>query len=66
VAILDRARDHRTFRRIRTARLDELISESRALTDPKTPDPKGGADPKAPAESSGPESSSPSSSDSGG
>jgi proteasome alpha subunit len=32
VAILDRARDHRTFRRIRTARLDELIGESRALT----------------------------------
>jgi proteasome alpha subunit len=34
VAILDRARDHRTFRRIRTARLDELLSESRGLAAP--------------------------------
>jgi proteasome alpha subunit len=32
VAILDRARDHRTFRRIRAARLEELIAESRAGT----------------------------------
>jgi proteasome alpha subunit len=31
VAILDRARDHRTFRRIRAARLEELISESRTV-----------------------------------
>jgi proteasome alpha subunit len=30
VAILDRARDHRTFRRIRAARLEELIAESRS------------------------------------
>ena len=29
VAILDRARDHRTFRRIRAARLEELIAEAR-------------------------------------
>src|SRR5271154_3068631 len=29
VAILDRARDHRTFRRIRTARLEELIAGAR-------------------------------------
>src|SRR6202161_868682 len=29
VAILDRTREHRTFRRIRTTRLDELLSESR-------------------------------------
>jgi len=36
VAILDRARDHRTFRRIRAARLEELIRESRA--DSKTPE----------------------------
>jgi proteasome alpha subunit len=59
VAILDRARDHRTFRRIRTARLDELLSESRALTapDPKTPeDPKTGTE--APAGSSGPSAAS--------
>jgi proteasome alpha subunit len=30
VAILDRARDHRTFRRIRAARLEELLSQARA------------------------------------
>jgi proteasome alpha subunit len=30
VAILDRTRDHRAFRRIRAARLEELISESRS------------------------------------
>ena len=30
VAILDRTRDHRTFRRIRASRLEELISQSRA------------------------------------
>jgi proteasome alpha subunit len=30
VAVLDRSRDHRTFRRIRAARLEELISEVRS------------------------------------
>jgi proteasome alpha subunit len=30
VAILDRTRDHRTFRRVRAARLEELIAEARA------------------------------------
>jgi len=30
VAILDRTRDHRTFRRIRATRLEELIAEARA------------------------------------
>ena len=30
VAVLDRTRDHRTFRRVRAARLEELISESRS------------------------------------
>ena len=30
VAILERARDHRTFRRIRAARLEELIAEARS------------------------------------
>jgi proteasome alpha subunit len=30
VAILDRARDHRVFRRIRAARLEELINDSRS------------------------------------
>jgi proteasome alpha subunit len=32
VAILDRARDHRTFRRIRAARLEELIRDSRSAS----------------------------------
>jgi proteasome alpha subunit len=32
VAVLDRARDHRTFRRIRAARLEELIGEVRAAS----------------------------------
>ena len=67
VAILDRARDHRTFRRVRTARLDELIGESRALTAPK--DPKDAKDPKtgteARAESSGPSAASNAPADSG-
>ena len=30
VAILDRARDHRTFRRIRAARLEELLTQARS------------------------------------
>jgi proteasome alpha subunit len=40
VAILDRSRDHRTFRRIRAARLEELLAEARpapAATDAETP-----------------------------
>src|SRR5580700_10981871 len=47
VAILDRAREHRTFRRIRTARLDELLSESRGLAtgDPKADAGSSGAGP---------------------
>ena len=49
VAILDRTRDHRTFRRIRGARLEELISESRsagATTAPAAPEaPSAGSQP---------------------
>ena len=45
VAVLDRARDHRTFRRIRTARLEELLGEVRAA-DQKAADHKA-ADQKA-------------------
>jgi proteasome alpha subunit len=33
VAILDRSREHRKFRRIRAARLDELLAEARAATE---------------------------------
>jgi proteasome alpha subunit len=49
VAILERSREHRTFRRIRAARLEELISESRAAS-------SAAADP--PAEASSAEASS--------
>jgi len=55
VAILDRTRDHRAFRRIRAARLEELISESRGTTQPA---PGAAADapaaPQPPPASSGP------------
>jgi proteasome alpha subunit len=51
VAILDRTRDHRTFRRIRGARLEELVSASRAESAPAAETPAG---PEAPSGSSGP------------
>jgi proteasome alpha subunit len=41
VAILDRARDHRTFRRIRAARLEELIDESRSIGSKAAQAPEG-------------------------
>jgi proteasome alpha subunit len=44
VAILDRARDHRTFRRIRAARLEELIGETRRTTDADPSDPSDPSD----------------------
>ena len=39
VAILDRTRDHRAFRRIRAARLEELIADSRSADAKSTPAP---------------------------
>src|SRR5580693_8240421 len=39
VAILDRTRDHRAFRRIRAARLEELIADSRSADAKSTPPP---------------------------
>jgi proteasome alpha subunit len=80
VAILDRARDHRTFRRLRAARLEELIGESRAIpasadaasadaAAPDSPDaaPAAPAAPAdgAPADSGPPTGPDPSSSDRG-
>ncbi len=59
VAILDRARDHRTFRRIRTTRLEELISESRAITAPADAEASGSAESGPSAESSAPAGSGP-------
>jgi len=47
VAILDRTRDHRTFRRIRPPRLEELISESRSAG--AKPDPAAEAPASPPA-----------------
>jgi proteasome alpha subunit len=58
VAILDRARDHRTFRRIRAARLQELITESRAISAPAATALPGAAE--APADSGPPGDSGPS------
>jgi proteasome alpha subunit len=69
VAILDRARDHRTFRRIRAARLEELLAEARpapaaegaedssdgAPSDAAPTGPSGAA-PSGPSSSTGPSS----------
>jgi proteasome alpha subunit len=41
VAILERARDHRTFRRIRGARLEQLLSEARPAEDAGDTDAAG-------------------------
>jgi proteasome alpha subunit len=68
VAVLDRAREHRTFRRIRAARLEELLGESRALGAAEAPpgdapagDPAGA--PSAPADSGPPAGPGPAGSD---
>jgi proteasome alpha subunit len=64
VAILDRARDHRTFRRIRTARLEELIAGARPVAEA----PAEPAEPPAespPADSGPPTGPDPSGSDRG-
>jgi proteasome alpha subunit len=52
VAILDRARDHRTFRRIRAARLEEMIRESRPPVEPSAD--SAHETPSAPPADSGP------------
>jgi proteasome alpha subunit len=49
VAILDRAREHRTFRRLRAARLEELIAESRSADAKTAPEPEAPASGSAPA-----------------
>jgi proteasome alpha subunit len=43
VAILDRTRDHRAFRRIRAARLEELIAEARSADGKSAPAPEAPA-----------------------
>jgi proteasome alpha subunit len=59
VAILDRTRDHRTFRRIRGARLEELLAESRPAAESSDGDGDGGDgdDSSTPASSDAPASS---------
>jgi proteasome alpha subunit len=61
VAILDRARDHRTFRRIRAARLEELLAESRSAPAAEPADDSSDAGPSdagasGPSTSAGPSS----------
>jgi proteasome alpha subunit len=51
VAILDRARDHRTFRRIRAARLEELLADARPVPAAEAADDSSG-----PSSSTGPSS----------
>jgi proteasome alpha subunit len=77
VAILDRTRSHRTFRRIRTARLEELIAEARAADESnsaassasdaaETPEtPQAPAAPAAPPDSAPPTGPTPGQTDSG-
>ena len=50
VAILERTRDHRTFRRIRATRLEELIAEARSTSSGSAPDsaPEGSPPPPRP------------------
>jgi proteasome alpha subunit len=66
VAVLERTRDHRTFRRIRAARLEELIADARpASADTAPPDDPGPPGPSAPADTGPPTGPDPSSSDRG-
>jgi proteasome alpha subunit len=69
VAILERARDHRTFRRIRAARLEELIAEARSAAGgsapDSAPDDSPASAPSAPSDSGPATGPDPSSSDRG-
>jgi proteasome alpha subunit len=67
VAILDRARDHRTFRRIRAARLEELLAEARpAPAAEAADDSSDAAPPDAVSSDAGPSDAAPGSSGSSG
>jgi proteasome alpha subunit len=54
VAILDRTRDHRAFRRIRAVRLEELISDSRSVGSQASPAPGTPETPAGPDAPTGP------------
>ncbi len=58
VAILERARDHRTFRRVRAARLEELIAEARSASGDSTPEGSTPADSSGVSSDSAPSSAS--------
>ncbi len=61
VAVLERARDHRTFRRIRAARLEELLREARPAAEPPADSASSGSAPSGSAPSgSAPSGSAPS------
>jgi proteasome alpha subunit len=47
VAILDRARSHRAFRRLQGARLEQLLTEARAEAPATEPDADSAAEPPA-------------------
>jgi proteasome alpha subunit len=49
VAVLDRTRDHRTFRRIRAARLEELINQSQQADAKTSQAPETSVEPETPA-----------------
>jgi proteasome alpha subunit len=59
VAILDRARAHRTFRRLRGPRLEELLAESRAASAAEAPEPASDAPAAQAAEATPPASGEP-------
>jgi proteasome alpha subunit len=54
VAVLDRARAHRTFRRLRGPRLEELLTEARSSNSSAVTEPAGSPGPAAAPESSSP------------
>jgi proteasome alpha subunit len=59
VAVLDRTKDHRTFRRIRAARLEELISQSREADTKTSKAAETSAEPETPAPPGTPASETP-------
>ncbi len=67
VAVLERARDHRTFRRIRAARLEDLLREARPAPADEPPADASGSAPSdsAPPDSAPPDSAPPGSAPSG-
>jgi proteasome alpha subunit len=59
VAVLERAREHRTFRRIRAARLEELIAETRAAKSAAAGSSDAGTSDAATSDAGSPDAGSP-------